>query len=304
MARGGGSRSAQRGLLYYLATARSPMDPVSLLLDGRAERPASGAHRRGHAHPPCHRRGSGARILMATHGRSVVTSSSPTRCPSSPVPAEEGTRSPAHQGYARFRRALQGLRARRAVDCLCQRRGTRRRSSRHRALIRVDLAGEGKNGKLGGFAVGQSFRDDNPEPGVVEALLRVRRGVEGRGRHPPGRTSPKLRVGIDEARKLNLGARSACQKTWVRGLCVHARPRQGQIRPPRGRHRTGDRRAQGARTSRRLSLAVLPSRSWSRGWWPLPVAMAPKRCAGRKKARRAQRTRRTPPLWCVSSRKA
>ncbi|WP_437630055.1 hypothetical protein [Sorangium sp. So ce854] len=63
-------------------------------------------------------------------------------------------------------------------------------------MIRVILAGEGKN-ELGGFAVEPSFRDDNPEPGVVEALLRQVR--------PEGwkvvdailwKNIPKLRVGI------------------------------------------------------------------------------------------------------------
>jgi hypothetical protein len=63
-------------------------------------------------------------------------------------------------------------------------------------LIRVILAGEGKN-ELGGFAVEPSFRDDEPEPGVVEALLRQVR--------PEGwkvvdailwKNIPKLRVGI------------------------------------------------------------------------------------------------------------
>lgn len=38
-------------------------------------------------------------------------------------------------------------------------------------MIRVILAGEGKN-ELGGFAVDVAFRGDDPEPGVVEALLR------------------------------------------------------------------------------------------------------------------------------------
>ena len=63
-------------------------------------------------------------------------------------------------------------------------------------MIRVILAGEGKN-ELGGFAVEASFRDEKPERGVVEALLRQVR--------PEGwqvvasilwKDIPKLRVGI------------------------------------------------------------------------------------------------------------
>jgi hypothetical protein len=38
-------------------------------------------------------------------------------------------------------------------------------------VIRIILAGEGKN-ELGGFAVEAAFRDEEPEPGVLETLLR------------------------------------------------------------------------------------------------------------------------------------
>lgn len=62
-------------------------------------------------------------------------------------------------------------------------------------MIRVILAGEGKN-ELGSFAIEAAFRDD-PEPGVVETLLRqVRREGWEVVDAILWKKLPKLRVGI------------------------------------------------------------------------------------------------------------
>ncbi len=86
-------------------------------------------------------------------------------------------------------------------------------------MIRVILAGEGKN-ELGGFAVEAAFRGDDPEPGVVEALLRRVR--------PDGwkvvdailwKKMPKLQVGIG-GRGEELNVRRAFHHAKKRGCEV------------------------------------------------------------------------------------
>jgi hypothetical protein len=88
-------------------------------------------------------------------------------------------------------------------------------------LIRVILAGEGKN-ELGSFAVEAPFRGNNPEPGVVEALLRQIR--------PDGwqvvdailwKNIPKLRVGIG-GKGEGLNVRRALHHAKKRGCDVLA----------------------------------------------------------------------------------
>ncbi len=63
-------------------------------------------------------------------------------------------------------------------------------------MIRVILAGEGRN-ELGGFATEAPFRKDDPEAGVIEALLRQVRPDGWRVIDAiPWKKAPKLQVGI------------------------------------------------------------------------------------------------------------
>jgi hypothetical protein len=72
-------------------------------------------------------------------------------------------------------------------------------------VIRVILAGEGKN-ELGRFAVEVAFRGDDPEPGVIEALLRKVRPDGWKVVDAiPWKKTPKLQVGIGgKGEKLNV----------------------------------------------------------------------------------------------------
>lgn len=63
-------------------------------------------------------------------------------------------------------------------------------------MIRVIIAGEGRN-ELGGFATEAAFRKDEPETGVIEALLRqVRPDGWQVVDAIPWKKAPKLQVGI------------------------------------------------------------------------------------------------------------
>jgi hypothetical protein len=63
-------------------------------------------------------------------------------------------------------------------------------------MIRVILAGEGKN-ELGGFANQQGYRESQPQPGVIETLLRQVRPDGWQVIDAiPWKKLPKLQVGI------------------------------------------------------------------------------------------------------------
>lgn len=86
-------------------------------------------------------------------------------------------------------------------------------------MNRIILAGEGKN-ELGGFAVEAAFRGEQPEPGVVEALLRK---VRAEGWKVVDailwKKTPKLQVGIG-GRGEELNVRRAYHHAKKRGCDV------------------------------------------------------------------------------------